>query len=92
MKKVFCLLILLAAHGMMMAQTANDKQLAQKGLSDSRLETIQHRALKLLSGFAAGTSYSEIWIRDFNTFIKVPLHVQKKKSKGYVCKRTTYFN
>jgi hypothetical protein len=33
----------------------------------------------LLTGFAAGTSYGEVWIRDFNTFIKGSLQVQSKE-------------
>jgi hypothetical protein len=37
-------------------------------------------ALKLLSGFNAGTSYGEIWIRDFNTFIDGSLRVHDKES------------
>ncbi|MEB0248828.1 hypothetical protein QN344_01715, partial [Mucilaginibacter sp. 5B2] len=49
------------------AQTPTDKQLAQKILADNKLDTVQARALKLLTGFTAGTSYGEIWIRDFNT-------------------------
>jgi hypothetical protein len=52
------------------------QQLAQQILTDSRLDTVQARALKLLTGFTAGTSYGEIWIRDFNTFIKGSLKVR----------------
>lgn len=51
--------------------------LAQSILTDSRLDTVQARALRLLTDFAAGTSYGEVWIRDFNTFIKGSLQVQK---------------
>src|SRR5476651_1719555 len=53
--------------------------LAKSILSDQRLDTIQARALKLLSGFSAGTSYNEVWIRDFNTFIKGSLKVHPKE-------------
>lgn len=79
MKKIYCLFILLFTSCAMMAQTMNEKQLAEKILNDSRLDTIQSRALRLLSGFAAGTSYGEIWIRDFNTFIKGSLQVHPKE-------------
>ena len=60
------------------AQTNSKTVLAKSILSDSRLDTIQSRALQLLSGFSAGTSYSEVWIRDFNTFIKGSLRVHPK--------------
>ncbi|WP_298739594.1 hypothetical protein [uncultured Chitinophaga sp.] len=56
------------------SQTGND-QLAATILADSRLDTIQARALRLLTGFTAGTSYGEVWIRDFNTFINGSLQV-----------------
>ena len=49
--------------------TTNDAALAQQILQDRRLDQIQAMALQLLKGFNAGTSYGEIWIRDFNTFI-----------------------
>jgi len=45
-------------------------------LSDKRLDTIEDRALQLLHGFNAGTSYGEVWIRDFNTFINGSMRVQ----------------
>jgi glycogen debranching enzyme len=53
--------------------------LARSILADSHLDTTQSRALKLLSGFSAGTSYNEVWIRDFNTFIKGSLKVHPKE-------------
>lgn len=60
-----------------MAQTQPaDKQLAEQILADSRLDTIEARALRLLHGFNAGTSYGEVWIRDFNTFINGSMRVQ----------------
>jgi hypothetical protein len=61
------------------AQTTSKQQLAQKILADSRLDTVQARALKLLTAFTAGTSYGEIWIRDFNTFIRGSLKVRNSK-------------
>ncbi|MEX6689763.1 hypothetical protein QTN47_19815 [Danxiaibacter flavus] len=53
--------------------------MAKKVLSDARLDTIKNRALRLLSGFTAGTSYGEIWIRDLNTFINGSLQVHDRK-------------
>jgi glycogen debranching enzyme len=61
------------------AQKISNKGLAHKILQDSRLDTIQSRALNLLSGFTAGTSYGEVWIRDFNTFINGSLQIHKKE-------------
>ncbi|WDF76602.1 hypothetical protein PQ469_22200 [Mucilaginibacter sp. KACC 22773] len=60
------------------AQTTGKVALAKAIVADERLDTIQARALKLLSGFSAGTSYNEVWIRDFNTFIKGSLRVHPK--------------
>jgi hypothetical protein len=53
----------------------NARTLAATVLADSRLDTVQARALRLLTGFSAGTSYGEVWIRDFNTFINGSLQV-----------------
>ena len=61
------------------AQVNDRSVLAKSILADKNLDTIQTRALKLLSGFSAGTSYSEVWIRDFNTFIKGSLQVHPKE-------------
>src|ERR1700754_74953 len=61
------------------AQVNDRSALAQSILTDKSLDTIQTKALKLLSGFSAGTSYSEVWIRDFNTFIKGSLQVHPKE-------------
>jgi hypothetical protein len=58
----------------------SDHQTAARILTDKRLDTIQQRALALLTGFSAGTSYNEVWIRDFNTFIKGSLKVQSPKA------------
>lgn len=60
-------------------QASGRQALAHAILTDSRLDTIQQRAMRLLTGFAAGTSYGEVWIRDFNTFIKGSLQVQPKE-------------
>src|SRR5882672_9700013 len=54
--------------------------LAKQILADERLDRVEAMALKLLRGFTAGTSYGEIWIRDFNTFIDGSLRVHDKES------------
>ncbi|MBB6127947.1 glucosidase family protein [Mucilaginibacter lappiensis] len=72
---IFLCLFYLSAN----AQVKDKSALAGSILADSRLDTIQARGLKLLSGFSAGTSYNEVWIRDFNTFIKGSLKVHPKE-------------
>ena len=62
-----------------MAQKKDKLVLAASILADKRLDAVQENALKLLDGFSAGTSYEEVWIRDFNTFIKGSLKVQPKE-------------
>lgn len=81
MKKIFSIIPFMAGicfpvflSGNLAAQN-NPKTLAATILADSRLDTVQARALRLLTGFAAGTSYGEVWIRDFNTFINGSLQV-----------------
>lgn len=61
------------------AQSPETVSFAKTILADARLDTIQTRALRLLTGFSAGTSYNEIWIRDFNTFITGSLKVHDKQ-------------
>jgi glycogen debranching enzyme len=60
--------------------TNKNLPLNQQILQDPRLDQVEGMALKLLGGFSAGTSYSEIWIRDFNTFIDGSLRVHDKES------------
>ncbi|WP_429050272.1 hypothetical protein [Chitinophaga sp. W3I9] len=81
MKKVFSIIPFIAGitapvflSGNATAQD-NTRTLAAAVLADSRLDTVQARALRLLTGFSAGTSYGEVWIRDFNTFINGSLQV-----------------
>src|ERR1700759_4760454 len=61
------------------AQASSNKALAKAILTNSKLDSVQARAIKLLSGFSAGTSYNEVWIRDFNTFIKGSLKAHPKE-------------
>ena len=57
------------------AQNTPTSVLAASILKDNQLDTVQARALQLLTGLSAGTSYGEVWIRDFNTFINGSLQV-----------------
>lgn len=77
--KLYSFLLLLLLSGALSAQTVKNKALAARILADSRLDTIENRSLRLLSGFAAGTSYGEIWIRDLNTFIIGSLRIHPKE-------------
>ena len=52
--------------------------LARQIIQDQRLDKVENMALQLLKGFNAGTSYGEIWIRDFNTFINGSLRVHPR--------------
>jgi glycogen debranching enzyme len=74
MKKIAIVPVIVSCLLPVMAHSQS--KLANTILTDNRLDTIQARALRLLTGFAAGTSYGEVWIRDFNTFIKGSLQVQ----------------
>ncbi|HSY44025.1 MAG TPA: hypothetical protein VK811_08935 [Candidatus Acidoferrum sp.] len=60
------------------SSSATDAVLAKQILQDQRLNKVQAMALQLLKGFNAGTSYGEIWIRDFNTFIDGSLQVHSQ--------------
>jgi hypothetical protein len=53
----------------------NDTVLAKQILQDQRLDKVQSMALELFKGFNSWSSYGEIWIRDFNTFIDGSLQV-----------------
>lgn len=68
--RFLALLIFCFTYAGAWAQVTTKAALAKAILADNRLDTVQARALRLLSGFSAGTSYNEVWIRDFNTFIK----------------------
>ena len=78
---VFASLILaLAAQAedAVLDSSTNNAALAKQILQDQRLDRVQTMALQLLKGFNAGTSYGEIWIRDFNTFIDGSLQVHSQ--------------
>jgi glycogen debranching enzyme len=81
MKKTFLigLISVLAINQYCIAQTAANKQLAQQISANKGLDSVQAKAIRLLSGFSAGTSYNEVWMRDFNTFIKGSLKAHPKE-------------
>lgn len=70
---------LLSYAGRISATVPDKRALAKQILADTRLDTVQERALRILTGFNAGTGYGEIWIRDFNTFINGSLKVRDRE-------------
>lgn len=78
-RATLCLVVILAGTATSMARTEPvsrqtvDRKLAQTILKDKRIDQVVRMGQDLLkSGMNAGSGYSEVWIRDLNTFI-VPL-------------------
>jgi glycogen debranching enzyme len=75
------LIVLFAASGVRTACCQSPRQLARRILADSTLDSVKAMARALVkTGFNAGTSYGEVWIRDFNTFIDVSCEVLPRDS------------
>ena len=56
--------------------SAEDKQLAGQILNDSLMEQVDAMAHHVIKGgLNAGSSYGEVWIRDYNTFIELAMDV-----------------
>lgn len=48
--------------------------------SDLNIPVVKEKAVEIVStGFNAGESYSEVWIRDYNTFIELALEVHEQE-------------
>jgi hypothetical protein len=76
-----CLISIFLSQKCLATGDANSNaKLAKQILADKRLDQVKTMALKLLSDFNAGTSYGEIWVRDFNTFIDGSLRVHDKET------------
>ena len=76
MKSQLCFLILPLFF--LFACTANQKHndLAAHIDNDPNITIVKQKALDIIStGFNAGDSYSEVWIRDYNTFIEPAMDV-----------------
>lgn len=57
------------------------QQLAHQIQQDSTFAFVRQKAVDIMkTGFNAGDGYSEVWIRDFNTFIDLALDVQPQKA------------
>lgn len=70
MKKIIGFLAILLFLGCK-AYKAN-KKLAHEILNDKTLGQVKNKSLEVIkSGFNAGDGYREVWIRDYNTFIRL---------------------
>jgi glycogen debranching enzyme len=76
---LFCLAALCLLNFKTNAQVNRTAIIKQAIITNKNFDSVQVKAIKLLSGFSAGTSYNEIWIRDFNTFIKGSLKAHPKE-------------
>lgn len=53
-----------------------EKQLAERILQDTLMDRVDSMAREVVKGgFNAGDGYSEVWIRDYNTFIELAMEV-----------------
>ncbi len=78
-----CLFVMLAATAMARTEPVRsptaDRELAQTILKDQRMDQVVRMGHDLLkSGMNAGSGYSEVWIRDLNTFIAPLLDVSPR--------------
>lgn len=67
----------LTASALILMTACKDKDsLSYRIENDSRLEVVEALGKELAQqGFNAGSSYNEVWIRDFNTFIELSMEV-----------------
>src|SRR5690606_32246610 len=71
-----------AGHAIKMTTARNEQgDLKERIQSDKRLGLVKEKAIELIKkGFTAGDGYSEVWIRDYNTFITVASLVHTTES------------
>jgi len=73
---LFALAALLAAASCNSGRNALRERIA----SDTLLNRVEEKALRVVGGgFNAGSHYAEVWIRDFNTFIRLAAQVHPKE-------------
>ena len=80
--RLFHYLAAITAAAMALAAcNSEEKELKKEILSDTRMDKVCALGQEILSsGLNAGTSYAEVWIRDFNTFIKPAMDVVDHKT------------
>lgn len=72
--KAVALAMMVALSGC--GQKAENVSLKDRILQDKNMDKVEQMALDLVKGgFNAGSSYSEVWIRDYNTFIELSMEV-----------------
>lgn len=72
MKKQFGLMLMGSVAFLSCTTTNPQQQLAETILNDTTLHQVDSMARSIISqGFNAGSGYSQIWVRDMNTFIEV---------------------
>ncbi len=75
-KSIAGILILLFLIACQSASDKKNQDLAARIMNDEKLDKVSQMAHDLIkTGFSAGTAYSEVWIRDYNTFIEVSCEV-----------------
>lgn len=73
--------LLLISSSVVQLHAQPKSALANDILKDSSLDRVKQMAVDLLkTGFNAGNSYGEVWIRDFNTFIQLSCVVMPRDS------------
>lgn len=81
LKTLVSLLFLVTSHFGFQLHAQSSQGTAKEILSDSSLNRVKAMAIDLLkTGFNAGSSYGEVWIRDFNTFIQLSCLVMPQDS------------
>jgi hypothetical protein len=80
MKKIIAFGFLLFVGFSNLEGANSEKVLARHILRDSSLSLVHTMAQNLIkTGFNAGSGYSQIWIRDLNTFVETALDVKNQK-------------
>ena len=83
-RNLFCLILLFSLPAVPVSavppgEHTMNRELSDKIRADGRLNAVSHKAEKLIeSGLNAGDGYSEVWIRDLNTFIETACKVSDK--------------
>ena len=76
---LFCCLPVITVSGIQHKKYKINTKLSSEIIADQRLNTVSKKAEKLIeSGLNAGDGYSEVWIRDLNTFIETACQVSDK--------------
>lgn len=80
-KLLCCTLLFLATTYPLATSAQSQNSLAEKILRNKGLDSVKSMATNLLkTGYNAGNSYGEVWIRDFNTFIELSCKVMPQDS------------